>query len=101
MKRHLFLVGYRGSGKTSVGRSLALRWNYPLIDSDAWIEREAGKSIREIFLDETESGFRDRESKALSSICASELSTVISLGGGAVLRPRTDKRFRRMVIASG
>lgn len=94
MKRHLFLVGYRGSGKTSVGRTLAARWNCSLIDSDEWIEREAGKSIREIFLEESESGFRDREARAVSSIGASELFTVISLGGGAVLRPENRNVIR-------
>jgi shikimate kinase len=87
MKQHLFLVGYRGSGKSSVGRILAEQLKLSLIDSDEQIERESGKPIREIFLEVGEEGFRDLESWAIEKIGDYEFSTVVSLGGGAVLRP--------------
>src|SRR5262245_35845194 len=84
MKRLIFLIGYRGSGKSTVGRLLAERVGWTFVDADAVIEERAGKSIRQIFADEGESGFRDREANALSDLC-SRTDTVIATGGGVVL----------------
>jgi len=79
------LVGYRGSGKSSVGRKLADSLWLPLIDTDERIVAQAGMSIREIFQRQGEEAFRDLESAVVMEACAGP-EAVIALGGGAVLR---------------
>ena len=81
----LALIGFMGAGKSTVGPLLAERLGQRYVDLDREIEEEAGKSVKEIFEEEGESGFRERERKALLR----ELERgggVISCGGGVVLR---------------
>ncbi|MBC7783313.1 MAG: shikimate kinase [Burkholderiales bacterium] len=101
----VILLGYRGSGKTSVGRRLAAALATEFVDIDEAIVRAAGKSIRDIFMEEGESGFRDRETLAINDALrrgAGVISPrvisprIISLGGGAVLREEN----RRLIIGS-
>ena len=82
---HVVLIGYRGTGKTTVGQLLADRLGNTFTDSDVEIERAAGKTIVEIFAEEGEPGFRDRETVALTRLLA-DSDGVLALGGGAVLR---------------
>ena len=82
---NIVLVGYMGSGKTSVGKALAKDRNMDFIDLDEYIVQKEGRSINDIFTYESEEYFRNLESKVISGL--SNLSnTVISTGGGAVLR---------------
>lgn len=83
---HLYLVGYRGPGKSTIGRLLAARLGRPLVDTDDAIESTAGMSIREIFAAEGETGFRDREQRAIAEVANEPSSLVVALGGGAILR---------------
>jgi shikimate kinase len=83
----LYLIGYRGCGKSTVGRGLAQRLGLTAVDTDARIEEASGQSIREIFATEGEAGFRDREAAAIAQVAAEQTRTVVSLGGGAILRP--------------
>lgn len=78
------LVGAPGSGKTTVGRALADALGVEFRDTDADIERLAGKPISEIFVDEGEAHFRTLERAAVAAALAS-CSGVLALGGGAVL----------------
>lgn len=78
------LIGYRGCGKTSVGRIVARRLGRPFVDTDERIESRAGRTIREIFATDGEPYFRTLEREALVAALAAPLQ-VISLGGGAVL----------------
>jgi shikimate kinase len=80
----MILLGYRGSGKTSIGRRLAEMTHLPFVDTDDLIVAMAGQSIREIFEREGEAHFRDLESLAVKDACGR--SAIIALGGGAVLR---------------
>jgi shikimate kinase len=89
---HLYLTGYRGTGKSSVARLLADRFGVPVIDLDAVIEQEVGKSIAEIFQQSGETGFREVESSILDAV-AQSAPAVISLGGGTVLRPENRERI--------
>ena len=79
------LIGYRGVGKSAVAKLLALRLGWDWIDADVEIELRASKSIAEIFADDGEQAFRDLESTIVAEL-AQRPSTVIALGGGAVLR---------------
>lgn len=84
-KTNLGLVGFRGTGKTTVAQHLALRLNMPSFDSDAEVSRRVGKSITEIFAAEGEEIFRRYESNAIQSILQQN-GRIVSFGGGAVLR---------------
>jgi shikimate kinase len=77
------LVGSMGAGKTTVGRLLARRWSVDFTDTDATVEKEAGKSIAEVFVDDGEEVFRAFERAAAAT--ALDGSGVVALGGGAVL----------------
>lgn len=77
----VFLIGYMGSGKSTVGRKLAERLGMAFLDFDEFIERKTGKTISRIFESQGESGFRALEHQYLREILGTE-DVVISLGGG-------------------
>ena len=87
------LTGYRGTGKSTIGRELASRLSIPFVDTDQLIEQEVGRPISKIFEDNGENVFRDLEFE----IIARELKQpegVISLGGGAILREETRNNLK-------
>ncbi len=81
---HIYLIGFMGAGKTTIGKLLAEELRLDFLDLDDAIEQEAGFSIPEIFKMKGEEFFRQLESKALQSISSSP-AKVIATGGGAVL----------------
>lgn len=83
MTQALFLVGARGCGKTTVGRLLARQLGYQFMDTDHYLLNQSGKNVADIVATEGWSGFRQRESQALSAVTAP--STVIATGGGMIL----------------
>ena len=87
------LIGYRGTGKTSVAGPLAARLGFQSVDADTEIEHRAGLTIREIFADEGEPGFRARERDVMAEYLAQD-RIVIAAGGGAVLDADTRARIR-------
>jgi shikimate kinase len=90
------LIGYRGTGKTSVAQPLARRLNFDSIDADAELERRAGQTVRQIFESEGETGFRTRERGLLAELLTRD-RLVIAAGGGAIL----DSATRRQMRAAG
>jgi len=86
LTRHLYLIGYRGSGKTMIGRNLASQLSVPHVDSDVQIEKNSNRTIAEIFASEGEAYFRDLEEQAIAEIVTRETPHIVSLGGGAILR---------------
>ena len=92
----IFLIGYRGTGKTSVARELASRLAYDWIDADDIVEQEAGKSIAGIFADEGEGAFREWEARVVASL-SRKRRVVVALGGGSVLRDDN----RQAICAAG
>jgi shikimate kinase len=87
------LIGYRGTGKTTVASPLALRLGFVAIDADAELERRAGRTIRQIFETEGEPAFRTLESALLAELLGRD-RLVIAAGGGAVLDPETRRRMQ-------
>ena len=83
---NLYLVGFMGTGKTTVGRAVAHRLGYALLDSDHEIEKRAGKTIPEIFAKEGEAAFRVME-KAFVESGHPATGTVVACGGGLVVPP--------------
>ncbi len=76
-----FLIGYMGSGKTTLGRAVSARTGVRFIDLDDYIEQREGCTIREIFATRGEAAFRDIERQALAEVCAMT-DTLVACGGG-------------------
>ena len=79
---HLILIGFMGSGKTSIGRSLSYKLQRAFCDTDRMIEAKEGMSISEIFASRGESAFRMMETDVLRSIRDDASPKIYSLGGG-------------------
>ena len=84
--KNIVLIGMMGCGKTTVGGLLAARLGRELADTDAWVEAREGRTIAQIFADEGETYFRDRERDAAAEL-ARRQDLVIACGGGLPLRP--------------
>ena len=82
---NIFLVGFMGAGKTTVGRILAQRLGWRYCDADKVIETVAGKPVTEIFSEHGEEYFRGLESETLRDLSRKERQ-VVATGGGAVMR---------------
>ena len=80
--QNIFLVGMPAVGKSTLGKQLAKKLQYNFIDLDTYIEQQEGLTISQLFEQIGESAFRELEANTLRNI-ASNLSTVISTGGGA------------------
>jgi shikimate kinase len=78
-----FLVGFMGTGKTTLGRQVAKRMGLSFVDLDEQIERSSGMGVSEIFAREGEDGFRRRESQALLALLEKPEPIVVATGGGA------------------
>jgi shikimate kinase len=87
------LIGYRGTGKTSVAGPLAARIGFEAIDADAEIEQRAGRTIRQIFAETGEPVFRALERDVMAELLGRR-RLVIAAGGGAVLDPETRTRIQ-------
>jgi shikimate kinase len=90
----IFLIGYRGTGKSTVAKLLAARRGCEWIDSDEEVERRAGKSIAAIFADDGEAAFRQLEAEVVHELCKRE-RIIVALGGGAVLSEDNRAAIRR------
>jgi shikimate kinase len=93
---NVVLIGYRCTGKTTIGRLLAEKLGWPLVDTDSLIQQQAGKSIKEIVAAGGWPEFRRQECEVIADVAARDRQ-VISAGGGAVL----DERNSRALRASG
>jgi shikimate kinase len=83
---NIYLIGMMGSGKTTVGKLLAEELNYRFLDTDVLIESIVKKTINDIFKEDGEAKFRELESQILAEV-SSYTKTVVSTGGGIVLKP--------------
>jgi shikimate kinase len=92
MLTKIVLIGPPGAGKSSVGRALSKELSMPFIDSDSEIEKVAGKTISEIFVDDGEQVFRKMEVEIVSKLLT-DFTGVIALGGGAPITLETQQRL--------
>ena len=92
---HVFLVGFMGSGKSTVGRIVAERLDLPFVDLDGAIERRAGMSVSDIFATHGEPGFRDLEHDELA-LLGDAARSVVACGGGVVIEDRDRILLRRL-----
>jgi shikimate kinase len=93
----VFLVGFMGAGKTSVGKALAESLGWSFVDLDHAVESREGASVPEIFQQHGEQGFRQREQQALEALVdqlSSSNPTIVALGGGAYVQPENAKLLR-------
>src|SRR5438309_10291575 len=93
-QRSIVLVGMMGSGKSSIGRRVALRLGIPFVDADAEIEKAAAMNIPDIFAIRGEAEFRAGETRVIARLLDGG-PQVLATGGGAFMHPDT-----RAVIAA-
>ncbi|MFT3989936.1 MAG: shikimate kinase [Luteolibacter sp.] len=95
--KNIVLIGFMGSGKSTVGRELHQRLGYPLIDMDQVIEQRAGKPITAIFADEGEDAFRNLETQLLEELSdPAAPRRIISTGGGVIGRGENRELLRHL-----
>lgn len=90
------LIGYRGTGKSSVAVPLASRLRLEVVDADSAIEQRAGRTIQQIFTDDGEEGFRRIERDVMAELL-NRSGLVLAAGGGAVL----DQQTRQLMSTAG
>lgn len=95
--RSCSLIGLPGCGKSAIGKEVARRLGRNFVDSDKAIEGRAGRSIAQLFAEEGEAAFRDREAAVLAELIGDGRS-VIATGGGAVLRAGNRELLRTRTV---
>lgn len=95
--RRVFLIGFMGAGKTTVGRALARRLGWTFRDLDEVIERRQGKSVAAIFAEDGEAEFRRLERAVLEELLDENASgnLIVALGGGAFVQPHNRSALER------
>ncbi len=93
MKQHIYLIGFMGTGKTTISHKLQQLTQAEEIDMDAWIVEKNGMSINDMFEKYGETYFRDRETDTVREI-AGYAPAIVSCGGGAVLRDENTKMMK-------
>jgi shikimate kinase len=95
--RNIALIGFMGTGKSSVGRMIADHLHFTFLDTDELIESRAGKSISAIFSEDGEAAFRKMEATVVAEL-ASRKRTVISTGGGVAAGPENLENLREHAL---
>ena len=93
-KGNVIFIGFMGAGKTTVGQAYARKFSMPFVDTDELIEREAGRSISDIFASEGEEAFRRMETETVRKLREHTEHAVISVGGGLPLREENRRLLR-------
>lgn len=96
VKDNIFLIGFSGTGKTSVGKALAQMLNYEYVDTDLQIEADTGRKVQAIFAEDGETAFRAIEQEVVEKICNGNYQ-VVATGGGVILA----KANRTQMTANG
>jgi len=91
----IVLIGYRASGKSTIGMLLSKRFEIPFVDTDALVETTTGLSIKELIAQEGWEKFRARETQAVASLAGEDLG-VVATGGGAILAEQNRVLLKKM-----
>jgi shikimate kinase len=94
--KNIILIGFMGSGKTSVGLKLSYKLRRPVEDTDKLIERREGCSVSEIFARRGEAYFREQETKLLEDLVRTGHECIYSVGGGTPVRPCNRPLLRQL-----
>lgn len=92
-RSNVFLVGLRGSGKTTLGKVASKRSGRPFLDTDELVEARAGKTVAEIVAQDGWDAFRALESEVLAEVCAGDRQ-IVATGGGVILAEANRERMR-------
>ena len=84
--RNIILIGYMGSGKSTVGRKAAKAVEYNFLDTDALIEKEEGMTISKLFEEKGEPYFREKETETIRKLIAEPKGNIIATGGGLPMK---------------
>lgn len=84
--RNIILIGYMGSGKSTVGRKAAKAVEYTFLDTDVLIEKEEGMTISKLFEEKGESYFREKETETIRRLLAEPKGKIIATGGGLPMK---------------
>lgn len=93
---NIVLIGFMGSGKSTVGRAFAEQFQFEFLDTDAYIEEKLGMSISEYFAAYGEEAFREQETEVLRELVRTRKRTLISTGGGMPIRMVNQKLLRKL-----
>jgi shikimate kinase len=97
----IFLTGFMGAGKTTIGQSLAEILEMPFYDLDIMVEQEKGIMVVDIFMTEGEYAFRESEAKFLEALLSEPGPNVIALGGGTLANEANRAQIRNRGILIG
>lgn len=84
--RNIILIGYMGSGKSTVGRKAAKALEYQFLDTDALIEQEEGRTIAKLFEEKGEDYFRKKETETICRLLTEKKGRIIATGGGLPMK---------------
>ncbi len=94
---NIILIGFRGTGKTTIGKMLAQRLGKEFVDADEYLEQKEGKTVKDIFAEGGENLFREIETEIIAELCLSD-NRVVATGGGAILREENVKTLKKSGI---
>ncbi|MCP8967095.1 shikimate kinase [Ectobacillus ponti] len=89
----LYITGFMGAGKTTIGKAMGELWQVPVLDTDQEVERKWGKTVREMFEQEGEGVFRSRETEMLQALPCQD--AIITTGGGIVGKEENRQWMKR------
>lgn len=96
MKHNIILIGFMGSGKSTVGIRLSYLLRMPVVDTDKLIEKRAGKRISDIFAEDGEEAFRRQEKRCLQSLMEEKSRKILSTGGGLPLGEENREALKKL-----
>ncbi|MBD5547154.1 MAG: shikimate kinase [Lachnospiraceae bacterium] len=98
MKNNIILIGFMGSGKTSVGIGLSYQLKRTMIDTDKWIEQKQKRTVSEIFAQSGEEAFRRMETDCLKELIRTADQQIISVGGGLPMKEENHALLKELGI---
>jgi len=94
--KNLILIGYMGCGKSTIGSKAARAFDYRFMDTDAMIEQEEGRTIAELFAQNGETYFRERETETIKRLLAEPKGFVLATGGGLPMQEQNRSLLKKL-----